>query len=62
MEIRETIRRPEFPRPYKHKTDSELVGIVKSFPRDDRLSERINWENRMTYAYAEIGIRTMEEK
>lgn len=52
---------PEHPRPYKGKVLSELYDIVRSFPEDYRLSSRINWENEVTAAYAEIGYRMMKE-
>lgn len=48
---------PDFPRPFKDKTWSELIEIIDSLPYDYRMSSRINWENRVVYAYAEIGYR-----
>ena len=51
---------PEFSRPYRDFTMSQLLDITESVPRDFLFSERLNWENRITHAYAEIGIRSLQ--
>lgn len=53
---------PQFHRPYKDYEDDQLVAMVTSVPRDDRLSVRIAWEDKMTHAYAEIGYRLMHKQ
>lgn len=48
---------PEFPRPYERLSFSELQEIARSLPDDYRLSTRLNWENNIVHAYAELGYR-----